>query len=188
MKNGNEVTSQKYDELSEYLLSHIDQEGIDRVTVRSLAGACMEFEETGIPKNSMVFANPVKSGEAVSIKFSNVRFNLKLAFDIILLSPSKPFLSKSEVILFIVKILKLTFTEMIETLDNDMLIILKAVYILSYDNHGADLKKIINYAEENGLNQEKAMDIIRGLDSIKCITLDDGEYKLTETIVLNLRN
>ena len=91
MINGNELISEKYDELSEYLLENIKHEGVDKVTVRSLIGACAEFGETGVSKNSMVFPNLFQAGGAVSVKFSNIRFNLKIAFDIILLSPSKPF-------------------------------------------------------------------------------------------------
>ena len=55
----------------------------------------------------------------------------------------------------------------------------------SYDNHGADIQKIIAQATENGLNEQKTREIIQRLESIKCIILDNGEYKIAETILLN---
>lgn len=188
MINGNETISEKYDELSEYLLTNIKQEGIDRVTVRSLIGACTEFDQTGVSKSSMVFPSLLQPGEAASVKFSNIKFNLKIAFDIILLSPSKPFLSNADVFLFVIKILKFAFTELKIDLDKDMVTILKAIYMQSYDNHGADIEQIIDQAAKSGVDEQITREIIGRLESIKCIILDNGEYKLAETILLNFKN
>lgn len=185
MINGNESVSEKYDELSEYLLANIDHENIDKVAVRSLIGVCAEFEGTEISKNSMIFPNPIRHGESISVKFSNIKFSLRLAFDSILLSPSDFMNDKGDIIRFIIKVIKLANSEMSIHLDTDMTTVLKAVYMLSYDNHGACMEKLTDYASQNGIEQEKVKEIISDLESIKCVTMENGDYKLAETIILN---
>ena len=186
MINGNEMISERYTEFSEYLLKNIAHDNIDEVEIKSVIGACAEFEGAGITKNSMVFPNLVKPGESISVKFSNVKFSLRLAFDIVLLNPTKPVESKTDMIQFIVKILKMSFGEMVEMLDVDMTTVLKAVYMLSYDNHGASMDKIVDYVSKNGMDEVKTKEVVDDLEKIKCISLNDGEYTLAETIVLNL--
>lgn len=70
MINGNEMISERYTEFSEYLLKNIAHDNIDEVAIKSVIGACAEFEGAGITKNSMVFPNLVKPGESISVKFS----------------------------------------------------------------------------------------------------------------------
>ena len=188
MINGNEMIAEDYDRLSDYLLTCMGHEKADEVTIKSLIGSCAEFDGAGISKSSMVFPNPVNPKESVSLKFSNVKFSLRLAFDIILLNPVKPPSDKNEMLMFMIRVLKLAFGEMVKILDEDMANVLQAIYMLSYDNHGATMEKIIEYCRKYNMQAESMERVIYNLENIKCIELVEGEYKLAETVILNLKN
>ena len=185
MINGNENSAEKYTEFSEYLLKNIPHENVDEVAIKSLLGSCVEFEGAGVTKNSMIFPNLANPGESVSIKFSNIKFNLNTACDIILLCTTNPLESKIAMLQFVVKILKIALRA-VKMVDEDMTNIIRAVYMLSYDNHGASMEKIIEYGSKNGMDETQIRDTVKGLENIKCISLKEGEYFLAETIVLNL--
>lgn len=185
MINGNENSAEKYTEFSEYLLKNIPHENVDEVAVKSLLGSCVEFEGAGITKNSMIFPNLANPRESVSIKFSNVKFNLSTACDIILLWTSNPLESKIAMLQFVVKILKIALRA-VKMVDEDMTTVIRAVYMQSYDNHGASMEKIIEYGSKSGMNISKIRETVNGLEEIKCIFLKENEYFLAETIILNL--
>ena len=186
MKNGNELISEQYDELTNYLWSNISHDNLDKTTIRSLIGSCAEFEGAGISKNTMVFPNLFSPEESVSVKFSNVKFSLNVAFDIVLLDPNKSMEDKTTMLLFVVRLLKLAYNNMIQKLDKDMTKVLHAVYMLSYDEHGATIEDIKRYCKDNKMDVRQMSSIIEQLEKIKCIKLDNGEYKLAETVILNL--
>ena len=78
-------------------------------------------------------------------------------------------------------------SETSESLDKNMTIVLKAIYMSSFDNHGATMDKIRSCCQdESGLTKENIQEAIEKLEEIKCIRLENGEYMLNETVLLNI--
>lgn len=186
MVNGNEMISEQYEELNRYLLERINHNELDEVTIKSLVNSCVEFDSSGLSKNTMLFPNLVRPKQSVSVKFSNINFSLRLAFDIILLNPPKEMDNGMDIIRFVVRLIKLAVGEMVEILDEDMTMVLKAIYMLSYDNHGADIEKIKKFCKDNGMENQGIESILNKLENIKCIQMENEEYKIAEKLILNL--
>ena len=112
---------------------------------------------------------------------------LRLALDIILLAPTEFSQQKLRVIQFIIKMFMFIISETSESLDKNMTIVLKAIYMSSFDNHGATMDKIRSCCQdESGLTEENIQEAIEKLEEIKCIRPENGEYMLNETVLLNI--
>lgn len=185
--NGNENTSEKYDDITEYILKQIDGniDEADKVAVRSLIGTCMEFDNTDMSKTAMIFPVLGKKGKALSINAA--RFNLGLAFNIILLDPSGIQKDKKGIILFVAKLIKLAYTsQLCKILDEEIVEVLKTIYSLSYDNHGAAREKIYEELEGTFNDKGRLKNILDALEQAKCIVLIDGKYVIAEKIVFSI--
>ncbi|MBQ4524191.1 MAG: hypothetical protein IJA10_14780 [Lachnospiraceae bacterium] len=184
----NNKISQSYAELNEYLLEHIPHDSEDEVTIESLICSCAEFESTEQAKYSAVIPDLINHGKSISFKFSNIKFNLCTALDIILLTPTEIPSQKLNMVQFIIKLFRFVCGESMESLDENMTIVIKAIYMSSYDGHGATMDKIKLCCKDFELIEENIQEAIEKLEEIKCIRLENGEYILLETVLLNIRD
>lgn len=180
--------SQSYTALNEYLLEHIPHDLEDEVTIKSLICSCAEFENTDQSKYSAVIPDFINHGKSISFKFSNIKFNLHTALDIILLTPPEIPDQKLKMVQFIIKLFKFICGEFIETLDENMTSVLKSIYMSSYDGHGATMDKIKLCCKDSELTEENIQEAIEKLEEIKCIRIENDEYILIETVMLNIRD
>lgn len=190
MINGNETTVDYYNELTDYLLKEIEHTEKDENTLKSLIRSCSEFEGTGITKNSIVLPNLRKPKESVSIKFSNIHFSLELILEIILTTTSENISEimeqKTRLLQFVLRLFNLIQGKIIEKIDENMTLVLKAIYMLSYDEHGVSLEKIKEYCKKYELTDTEVEENITHLEDLKCIELVCGEYRLIEAIIFQV--
>lgn len=185
MINGNEMPSERYDEFVNYLLSNVNHDNIDKITIKSLICSCVEFDEMGISKNACTFLDIANSGKSLHLGIPSAKINLKLLLDIILLNPKEKLETKIELIIFIIKAINLLSGQIVNILDKNTTIVLKTIYMLSYDNHGVSLEKIESYCKDDKITDIGS--ILKSLEDLKCIELIDDEYKLIDIIIFNFQ-
>lgn len=184
MINGNEKTSENYDIFYNYVLENIETTDIDKRAARSIIGSCVEFEQTGVNKSAKILPMPFTE-KRLSIKFSNIKFNLQSALDIILLDTEFALTEKKDCLLFIMRMLRLFIPLTIRVLDKDLVKVLKTIYVLSNGNHGAKKENILKSDSLRYIDQNIIMKSLQSLIDLKCVTIiNEDEYILIETILL----
>ena len=177
----------EYEEIEQKLQPFLDSHDLDPITVRSLIRGSIEFLEEEMPKASISMIDENNLATGVSVKPRNIKVNFKFAINSIFAFKTT---CDSKGIWLILTILKATLfllNEMTINFDVNDAIVIFCLYRLQKATPNRIAEYANNLTENEHLTDIQTTDIqntLENLEKIGTVKLDNGNYVLSETILL----
>lgn len=179
------------DVIGDYLKNKEEMRELDEVTVKSLFRTCIEAVNPELPRSSVVIKGIKDQEASYSVKLKNIKLNLGFALDMILGVGGVLEGSKLMLIFLVLDVLRTFFSDATEKLEKRDAYLLYLIYRKDYRKKGVSEEELKEYIKTNTDNKEKEYfekeedidESLKHLEAIQSITLINGRYRVTETIL-----